>query len=151
MIVGSDGAATDAVFAQVGSAGLSALARVAGMRRFVPSAVWALSRVTAADQARFFYRIDRLVPRRHRALARRVLSERGRYRGWGIPQAALPRGWRVWWKDGWMHSASGELLLQAARLERRGVTFAVAVIGDGQPTSGYGVATMRGVGERLLR
>jgi len=151
MIVGSDNAATDTVFAQVGTGGLSDLARVAGMGRFTPSGVWALSMVTAADQARFFFRIDSLVPERQRALLERVLAERGRYRGWGIPQAALPRGWRVWWKDGWMHSARGELLLQAARLEGQGITFAVAVIADGQPTSGYGVATMRGVGERLLR
>jgi Beta-lactamase enzyme family len=151
MIVDSDNAATDKVFAQVGTGGLSDLARVAGMRRFTPSSVWALSMVTAADQARFFYRIDSLVPERQRALLERVLAERGPYRGWGIPQAALQRGWRVWWKDGWMHSARGELLLQAARLERQGITFAVAVIADGQPTSGYGVATMRGVGERLLR
>jgi hypothetical protein len=151
MIVGSDYAATDSVFAHVGTGGLSDLARVAGIQRFTPSSMWALSQVTAADQARFFYRLDSLVPARHRTLLERVLAERGRYRGWGIPQAALRRGWHVWWKDGWMHSAHGELLLQAARLERHGVTFSVAVIADGQPTSGYGVATMRGVGERLLR
>jgi hypothetical protein len=151
MIVGSDNAATDWVFARVGTAGLTDLARAAGMRRFTPSTAWALSRVTAADQARFFFRIDSLVPERQRALLERVLAERGRYRGWGIPQAALLRGWSVWWKDGWMHSARGELLLQVARLERQGITFTVAVIADGQPTSGYGVATMRGVGRRLLR
>ncbi len=150
MIVGSDNAATDRVFAQVGSGGLAELARAAGMKRFAPSAVWAASLVTAADQARFFLHVDRLVPPQQRALLDRLLSERGRYRGWGIPQVALERGWRLWWKDGWMHSARGELLLQVARLERRGVTFAVAVIADGQPTSGYGVATMRGVGARLL-
>ncbi len=151
MIVGSDNSATDWVFAQVGSGGLSDLARVAGMERFTASNVWALSRVTAADQARFFLRIDSLVPQGHRALLERLLAERGRYRGWGIPQVALQRGWRAWWKDGWMHSARGELLLQAARLERRGITLVVTVIADGQPTSGYGVATMLGVGERLLR
>ena len=151
MIVASDDAATDEIFAQVGSGGLGALARTAGMRRFTPAAEWALSGVTAADQARFFSDIDRFVPGRHRALLDRLLSERGRYRGWGIPQAALTHGWRVWWKDGWMHSASGELLLQVARLERDGIGFAVAVIADGQPSSAYGVATMRGVGERLLR
>ena len=94
---------------------------------------------------------QRLVPLGHQALLERVLGEHGPYRGWGIPQAALLRGWHVWWKDGWMHSARGELLLQVARLERQGITFAVAVIADGQPTSGYGVATMSGVGERLLR
>jgi hypothetical protein len=49
-----------------------------------------------------------------------------------------------------MHCACGELLPQAARLECGGVAFAVAVIADGQPTSGYGVATMRGVGARML-
>jgi beta-lactamase class A len=151
MIVGSDNAATDRVFARVGTGGLSALARVAGMERFTPSNVWALSMVTAADQACFFLHIDGLVPQGHRALLGRLLAERGRYRGWGIPQAALQRGWRVWWKDGWMHSARGELLLQAARLERGDTTLVVTVIADGQPTSGYGVATMLGVGERLLR
>jgi hypothetical protein len=151
MIVDSDNAATDRVFAQVGTGGLVELARAAGMGHFSPSRVWALSKTTAADQARFFYRIDGLVPRRHRAFLERVLGEHGPYRGWGIPQAALLRGWHVWWKDGWMHSAGGELLLQVARLERGGVVFAVAVIADGQPTSGYGVATMRGVGRRLLR
>ena len=151
MIVGSDNAATGWVFARVGTDGLRDLARVAGMRGFTPSTVWALSRVTAADQARFFFRIESLVPVRQRALLERVLAERGRYRGWGIPQAAQLRGWSAWWKDGWMHSARGELLLQAARLERQGIAFAVAVIADGQPTSGYGVATMRGVGARLLR
>jgi hypothetical protein len=151
MIVDSDNAATDRVFARVGMDGLNDLARVAGMRRFTPSSVWALSQVTAADQARFFFRLDGLVPQRHRALLRQVLGQHGPYRGWGIPQAALLHGWHVYWKDGWMHSARGELLLQAARLERPGITFAVAVIADGQPTSGYGVATMRGVGERLLR
>jgi hypothetical protein len=72
--------------------------------------MWALSRVTAADQARFFLHVDDLVPRRHRALLDRLLSERGRYRGWGIPQAALERGWRVWWKGGWMHSVGVRLL-----------------------------------------
>ena len=151
MIVDSDNAATDGVFAQIGSRGLSDLARGAGMGRFAPSNDWALSLVTAADQARFFYRIDTLVPERHRALLARVLGQHGPYRGWGIPQAALRHDWHVRWKDGWMHSARGELLLQVARLERPGITFAVAVIADGQPTSGYGVATMRGVGERLSR
>ena len=65
MIVDSDNAATDTVFAHVATGGLSDLARVAGMSRFTPSSVWALSLVTAADQARFFYRIDSLVPERH--------------------------------------------------------------------------------------
>ena len=95
MIVGSDNAATDRVFAQGGTGGLAALERAAGMKRFTASAVWALSGVTAAAQARFLLRVDRLVPPRHRALLDLLLSERGRYRGWGIPQVALERGWRV--------------------------------------------------------
>jgi hypothetical protein len=150
MIVASDEASTDRVYAAVGSRGLAELARDAGMKHFVPAGVWALSQVTAADQARFFLIAERLVPRSRRAYADKLLSERGRYRGWGIPQAALLRGWRVFWKDGWIHSPTGELLLQAARLERGGARWSVAVIADGQPTSQYGVQTMRGVGVRLV-
>ena len=68
MVRCSDNGAADAISARVGMARLSALGRRAGMRHFVPYPVWGGSTITADDQARFFLRIDRLVPRRHRAL-----------------------------------------------------------------------------------
>ncbi len=150
MIVASDEAASERVFGIVGTRGLAGLARAAGMRDFVPRSNWAMSGVTAADQARFFLGVDRLVPSADRDLLRSLLSQRGPYRGWGIPWVARARGWRAYWKDGWIHSPNGELLLQAVRLERDGARFAVAVMADGQPSSAYGVQTMLGVGTRLV-
>lgn len=44
-----------------------------------------------------------------------------------------------------MPTKQGQSLLQMVRLERRGVTFSVAVFTDGQPTPEYGVTTIREV------
>jgi hypothetical protein len=150
MIVLSDNGATDRVFAAVGARGLARLAQASGMQAFRAAADWALSQVTAADQARFFADMDRLIPAGRRGLARALLSRFGRYRGWGIPQVALRLGWRPFFKDGWIPTARGQSLLQVVRLERRGVTFTVAVFADGQPTPEYGVTTIRDVAWLLL-
>ena len=54
----------------VGADGLQRLARRAGMRHFVAvMGVWGRSPITPSDQARFFQRIDRLLPCRHRVHA----------------------------------------------------------------------------------
>jgi Beta-lactamase enzyme family len=64
MIRRSDNAAAGRVLGIVGPGGLRALARRAGMRRFTPvTGIWGLSRIDAADQARYLLRIDTL-PRR---------------------------------------------------------------------------------------
>ena len=69
MIRRSDNAA-DRVLGIVGPGGLRALARRAGMRRFTPvTGIWGLSRIDAADQARYLLRIDALTAPRHRAFA----------------------------------------------------------------------------------
>jgi hypothetical protein len=58
MIRRSDTAAAGRVLGIVGAGRLSALARRAGMRRFIPvTGIWGLSRIDAADQARFFLHI----------------------------------------------------------------------------------------------
>lgn len=49
-----------------------------------------------------------------------------------------------------MPTKRGQSLLQMVRLERRGVTFPVAVFPDGQPTPEYGVTTIRDVAWLLL-
>ena len=75
MIRRSDNAAAGRVLGIVGPGGLRALARRARMRRFTPvTGIWGLSRIDAADQARYLLRIDTLTAPRHRAYAMRLLN-----------------------------------------------------------------------------
>ncbi len=147
MIHVSDNGAASAIFGTVGQGGLRRLARRAGMTRFAPSAIWGGTLITAADQARFFYKLQRLVPKRFRGYARGLLSSIAREQSWGIPAVARPL-YRVLFKGGW-NPARGRVH-QAARLERGGQRIAIAVLQDGTPSMGYGEATIAGVTRRLL-
>ena len=55
------------------------------------------------------------------------------YQRWGIPVAAEPRGYRVYFKPGWL--GAWILASQAARLERRRVIIGLAVFTDRNPWS----------------
>jgi Beta-lactamase enzyme family len=149
MIRISDNDAATAVYERVGPNGLVGLARRAGMRGFVPYPVWGGCQLTARDQARFFSRIRRLIPRRHRDYALRLLQGIVSYQRWGIPQGA-PRGWRLYFKGGWFEDEDGWRVHQAARLERGGRRLSIAVLTRGNPTLEYGAATIAGVTSRLL-
>ena len=150
MVTRSDNGAADRVHALVGLGRLSALARRAGMRGFVPHVVWGGSTITADDQARLFLRIDRLAPRRHRAYALRLLRGVIGEQRWGIA-AAVPRGWRIAFKGGWGRGVTRQVDHQAALLTRHELRLSVAVLTGDNPSHGYGAATLEGVAERLLR
>jgi Beta-lactamase enzyme family len=150
MIRRSDNRAGSAVQARVGLAALSALARRAGMRRFVPHPVWGGSTVTADDQARLFLRIDRLVPRRHRGYAVGLLRGIVPGQRWGIP-AALPHGWAIAFKGGWGKGVTRQVDHQAALLTNGPLRVSIAVLSADNPSDAYGAATLHGVAARLLR
>jgi beta-lactamase class A len=150
MIRVSDNRAATAVHARVGLPALRALARRAGMRGFVPHPVWGGSTVTAADQARFFLRVDRLTPRRHRAYAMGLLRGIVASQRWGIPRA-LPDGWRIAFKGGWGRGVTRQVDHQAALLTSGRLRVAIAVLSADNPSDAYGAATLRGVAARLLR
>ncbi len=149
MITVSDNDAADAVYRSVGRNGLRRLARLAGMRSFQANSAWILCRVSAADMARFFRDMERFVPRRHRRFVNRLLTSIAPYQSWGIPEAARPRGYRVYFKAGWL--GAWTLASEAARLERKRVRIGLAVFTDDNPTSSYGKETVAGVTARLLR
>jgi Protein of unknown function (DUF3152)/Beta-lactamase enzyme family len=149
MIRVSDNEAADVVYARVGDAGLYRVARRAGMQRFEVYGYWANAQLTAADQARLFARLGEVVPRAHGAYVRRLLSSVVPSQSWAIPQASRPR-WRTYFKGGWRSTSRGQLVHQAARLERGRLSVAIAVLTDGDPSHEYGVATVRGIAERLL-
>lgn len=150
MIRVSDNDAADAVMARVGTGGLGRLAHRAGMRSFIPDEVWGGSRVTARDQAVFFGRLPRLVPRRHRAYALGLLRSVTPRQRWGVPQGA-PGDWSVAFKGGWFNPGGGWRVHQGALLRRGERQLSLAVLTEGSRTRGYGAATIAGVVRRLLR
>jgi hypothetical protein len=149
MIRRSDNGAADVIHARVGLSALSALARRARMTRFVAHPVWGGSLVTAVDQARFFLRIDRLVPKRHRAYAMALLRGVVPGQRWGIA-AARPAGWRIAFKGGWGAGVTRQVDHQAALLTNAGLRVSIAVLTADNGSDGYGTETLRGVAARLL-
>jgi len=150
MIKFSDNAAATAIFSLDGEGPLRALARAAGMTDFSVHGYWSSAQLSAADQARFFFRMEELIPRRFRAYANHLLSHIVEYESWGIPRVSRPRGWRTYFKGGWRGTGRGQLVHQAARLERGRVRVGVAVLTDGDPSMDYGIETIEGVTRRLL-
>ena len=149
MIKRSDNQRANEVFTRVGQAALYRLARLAGMRHFTTRPVWGLSTITAGEQARFLYRIERYVPRRHRDFAMRLLRRIVPSQRWGIPPVA-PDGWRLHFKGGW--SGRPNWRVNQVMLLRRGDRrFSVAILTRDQPSKDYGIETIEGVARRLLR
>jgi hypothetical protein len=153
--VSDNDAATD-VWEIVGDSGLYALARAAGMTNFsVPTYAswggeWGTALLTAADQARFFFEMDSLIPPEFVGYANRLLSTIAGYESWGIPAVARPLGYTVFFKAGWRPSPDTFLVHQIARLQKGGQEFSVAIMTDGDPDMQYGIDTIEGAARALL-
>jgi hypothetical protein len=148
MIHISDNEAASAVYATVGSAAVSRVARESGMEDYAPGVGWwAFAQTSAADQARFFFALDRLIPAQFYAYARGLLAGIEPSQSWGVPPVARPR-WQVFFKTGALPSQG--LFNEVARLERPGVRFTIAVFTDGDPSMSYGEQTIAGVAATLL-
>ncbi len=151
MIEVSDNDAAETVYGILGGdAALYAVAHAAGMTRFAGAGYLFGAQITAADQARFFSRLDGLVPKGHRRLAHTLLSSIVSTQSWGVPAAARPAHWRVFFKGGWRGTTRGQLVHQVAWLRKDGVSFSMAVLTDGDPSMAYGEETIRGATLRLL-
>ena len=149
MITESDNGAANAVFGQVGARGMRAVARAAGLKEYEQGSGWLDTRDSARDQARFFWRLESLVPPKGRALARELLSGVVPIQRWGIPAAAGPEGWTSFFKGGWL-GLDNKLMTQAAWLEKGKKRWALAVMSDENPTRSYGWDTQKGVAGLLL-
>jgi beta-lactamase class A len=150
MIRRSDNAAASTIFVRVAPAGLRRLARAAHMSNFTPATpIWGNARITARDQTRFFLRIDRLLPPRHRAYGLRLLRAIVPSQRWGIGRLKLS-GWRVHFKGGW-GSGTGATDHQVALLTRGDTRLAVAVLTSANGSHATGKATLEGAFRRLLR
>jgi hypothetical protein len=150
MIQRSDSAAATRVLGIVGAGGLRALARRAGMRRFTPvTGIWGLSRIDAADQARYLLHIDQLTAPRHRSYAMHLLNTITPAQRWGLAQVK-PWGWRLYFKGGW-GSGTGWVDHQVALLTRGDQRVSVVILTFEDGSHPYGKQTLRGIAKRLLR
>jgi hypothetical protein len=149
MIRRSDNATAGTVLRTVGSRRLYRLAARADMLdfRFVWP-VWGLSTTSARDQARFFFRIDELVPRRHGGFALWLLASIVPSQRWGIPPVRPP-GWKIHFKGGW-GSGTGWVTHQTALLRKDGRRLSLSVLTRWNPSHSYGTQTIQGVAKRLL-
>jgi len=131
---------------RLGPGALDRLARDAGMTSFstLPEC-WSCSQITARDQTRFFLRIDRLLPRRHRGYGMGLLERIVPRHRWGVALVA-PLGWRLYFKGGWTRDIDHQVAL-LVRGRRR---VSVAVLTSGSPSHMYATETLRGVFLRLL-
>ncbi len=145
MITVSDNKAAKAVYGAVGRSGIYRLAAAAGMRNFAVAGSLFDAQLTAADQARFFLQIDRLVPPAHRRYARRLLSSIVSFQRWGIAAVARARHFKIFFKGGWRPGITH----QVALLERGSSRVALAVL-TRPPSMGYGEQTIAGIASRVL-
>jgi hypothetical protein len=151
MIHVSDNNAATQCWSIVGDSGLYSVAAAARMTDFSVSGSWGTALLSPADQARFFFGMDSLIPREFVGYARFLLSTIDPSQSWGIPVVARPLGYQTYFKDGSEPTGLGQLVHQIDRLEGHGRTFAIAVMTDGDPTMQYGIDTIQGVAAALLR
>jgi Beta-lactamase enzyme family len=149
MIRRSDDVAATAIRNRLRIGALTRFARRAGMTGFHEDPVWGMSTSSPRDQTRLWIRIDRVVPRRHRDYAMRLLAHVTPSQRWGIAEVA-PAGWSLAFKGGW-GSGSGAVEHQSALLTRGGQRLALSVMITGSPSHAYAKRTLRGVFARLVR
>jgi hypothetical protein len=151
MITRSDNSTATRIRDIVGNDALVRLANRVGMTRFETASSWGLTKITARDQAEWMFEIERHVPRRHREYAMRLLTRIVPGQRWGIPPET-PRGWTIHFKGGWAPSGyPGWTVNQVAQIERDGERFSIAILTRHSPSMAYGVETIRGVADRLLK
>jgi len=148
MIRRSDNETATQVRDIVGRRAIERLARAAEMRDFSYSWTWGLSRISARDQAPFFYAIEDYIPGRHEDYARRLLSSIVPSQRWGVGQVK-PEGWELFFKGGWGIS-TGRVNHQVAFLEGGEDRVALAILTEHSPSHEYGTETLEGVARRLL-
>ena len=94
------------------------------------------------------YRLQSLIPKRHRDYAMHLLTQIVRWQRWGIPPVA-PGGWKLHFKGGWSGAPSWRVN-QVMLLRRPPRRFSVAILTREQPSMAYGEQSIEGVAKRLL-
>ncbi|WP_020544195.1 serine hydrolase [Nonomuraea coxensis] len=163
MIRASDNHAADRLWLRIGGAsGLTKAARRFGLKHTtgVPGSCvdlycWGITRTSVDDQIRL---MSALVSPRSPLKAgerSRVLDLMGAVvdgQDWGLSAAAC-RGERVALKNGWLKRVSTGrwAVVTVGLISGDGHDYAVAVLSEGSPDVGHGIATVEGVARQIMR
>ncbi|UBU12154.1 serine hydrolase [Nonomuraea gerenzanensis] len=163
MIRYSDNHAADRLWSRIGgAAGFDAAGRKLGLKhtRGVPGSCvdlycWGITRTSVDDQVRLMAALVSGKSPLKAADRRQVLRLMGAVvdsQDWGISAAAC-RGERVALKNGWLKRVSNKLwaTISVGLIRSDGRDYAVAVLTEGSPEVAYGIATVEGVAERIMR
>jgi hypothetical protein len=148
MIKRSDNDSATRIADRLGPRPMNRLARDAGMRHFRYTRPWGLSSTDATEQARFFFHLERFIPKRHETYARYLLSHIVRSQRWGVADVRRT-GWDLYFKSGW-GSGTGAVSHQVAFLERGSKRIAISITIENSPDHEYSTETLRGIAARLL-
>jgi beta-lactamase class A len=156
MITRSDNNAASALWQRIGGAsGLRRFLDAAGMTSTVPGTggMWGLTQITAQDQVRLLCLLatdNGVLTPASRAyelgLMRRVVAGQR----WGAPTGA-PRGEVVAVKNGWLPLASGGWHVNTTGVGLGHRSYVMAILSEGNPSMGYGVATVSSVAKAINR
>jgi hypothetical protein len=151
MIEASNNNDAQAIYNQVGNAGLEALANRVGMTHFAtnPQGIWGETLITPRDQTKYFLHIDKYMVSTHRVFAMYLLNHIIASERWGIGQVNH-HGWRLYFKGGWGYG-TGLIDSQVAMLQRGCTRVSIAVLSMHDGSQAYGNATLLGIFSRLLR
>jgi Beta-lactamase enzyme family len=157
MITESDNGAATALWDDVGRYRLGRFLRLTGMRQtdLGPSGYWGLTRITARDELILLRHLLQPNPvltktaRRYELhlMARVVPAQR-----WGVP-AGAPDDFTVHVKNGWapLSPVPGWFVNSIGCFTHGDRNYSVVVLTQGNPTMGYGVATVQDVAEVINR
>jgi beta-lactamase class A len=147
MITKSDNAATNALWHQLGHAGIQHFLDLAGMRDTVPGpkATWGRTQITAGDQVKLLRLLtsdNDVLGERARAYALRLMNRVVPDQRWGTP-AGAPGTATVHVKNGWLPlSTNGWRVHSVGVFTGGGHDYGMAVLSHGNRTMENGVTTV---------
>ncbi|MER5952954.1 serine hydrolase [Streptomyces sp. NPDC001893] len=147
MITKSDNAATNALWHQIGHAGIQHFLDLAGMRDTVPGpkGKWGRTQITAGDQVKLLRLLtsdNHVLGERARAYALRLMNRVVPDQRWGAP-AGAPGTVTVHVKNGWVPlSTNGWRVHSVGVFTGGGHDYGMAVLSQGNRTMENGVTTV---------
>ncbi|MFF4830307.1 serine hydrolase [Streptomyces sp. NPDC001315] len=156
MITKSDNASTNALWHQIGTAGVQHFLTLAGMRDTVPGADnhWGRTQVTAGDQLKLLRLLtsdNEVLDRSARAYALGLMNRVVPEQRWGTP-AGVPATTTVHVKNGWLpDETDGWRVNSVGVFTGEGRDYEMAVLSRGSRTMADGVATVQAAARAINR